>query len=155
MKLFVSALTLLLSLQAAAADIASCSNPSGKSYYPNLGLVSKERSGWSDDAITGGITKVSRIGENEYDILYVDSVGEINSAKNDGGRVALLTKGKRSLSFIVIYPGKSAEVYTFLRDESGKLEYFHTVSRSGDEALITKASLMRGDCSYINFDALE
>jgi hypothetical protein len=55
---------------------------------------------------------------------------------------------------LVVYPGTTAEVYTFLKDNSGKLEYVHTLSRAGDGVLITKASVMRGNCSYINFDAL-
>lgn len=66
----------------------------------------------------------------------------------------LLSRGISSLSVMVVYPGKTAEVYTFLKTSSGKLEYIHTLSRAGDEVLITKASVMRGECRYINFDAI-
>jgi hypothetical protein len=154
MKVVVIFIVLVCSFHAHAADIASCSDPSGKGYFPEIGLVGKKDSGWSDEKITGGITKVAKLGENEYDILFVDVRKDIISARQDGGRVILLNQGKNAFSMLVVYPGTTAEVYTFLKDNSGKLEYVHTLSRAGDGVLITKASVMRGNCSYINFDAL-
>lgn len=154
MKVVIFFAVLVCSFHAYAADIASCSDPSGKGYYPEIGLVGEKDSGWSDEKITGGITKVAKLGKDEYDILFVDVRKEIVSARQDGGHVLLLNKGKNAFSMLVIYPGTTAEVYTFLKDNSGKLEYVHTLSRAGDGVLITKASVMRGNCSYINFDAL-
>lgn len=154
MKGVVIFIALVCSFHAHAADIASCSDPSGKGYFPEIGLVGKKDSGWSDEKITGGITKVAKLGEDEYDILFVDVRKDIISARQDGGRVLLLNQGKNAFSMLVVYPGTTAEVYTFLKDNSGKLEYVHTLSRAGDGVLITKASVMRGNCSYINFDAL-
>ena len=154
MKFVLIFTTLILSSGARAADIASCSNPSGQGYFPEIGIVDKEASGWSDEKITSGMTKLAKIGEDEYDILFVDVRNEIISARDDGGRVLLLNQGENAFSFLVIYPGTTAEVYTFLKNKSGGLEYLHTLSRAGDGVLITKASVMRGDCRYINFDAL-
>lgn len=145
---------LLLSSSAHGADIASCSDPTGKGYFPEIGLVGKKDSGWSDEKITGGITKLVKTGEDGYDILFVDVRKDIVSAREDGGRVALLTQGENAFSVLVVYPGTTAEVYTFLKNNSGQLEYLHTLSRSGDGVVITKASVMQGSCSYINFDAL-
>ena len=48
-----------------AADIASCSNPKGKSYYPEMGLVTKDKSGWTDDGISGGRTTVKKIAKDK------------------------------------------------------------------------------------------
>ena len=143
-----------LSLPLCAADIASCSNPTGTGYYPETGIVSAKDSGWNEEKITGGITKLSKQGDNEYDILFVDIRKEIISARQDGGRVLLLNRGKNVVSVVVVYPGKAAEVYTFVKANTGKLEYIHTLSRAGDGVLIAKASVMRGDCDYINFGAL-
>ena len=53
-SLIVGAL-LGLSCNVFAEDIAQCSNPKGKSYYPELGIMSKNDSGWNDDGITGGL----------------------------------------------------------------------------------------------------
>ena len=145
---------LAASLSVQAADIASCSNPSGKGYYPEIGLVSAKESGWVDEKITGGITKFSRTSDGQYDIFFVDSRKEIVSARQEGGHVLLLNRGKDAFSALVIHPGQTAEIYTFLKTTSGKYEYIHTLSRAGDAVLITKASVMRGDCDYINFDAL-
>ncbi len=154
MKLVLGVTALLISFPAQSADIAACSEPSGKGYYPETGIVKKKDSGWEEEKITGGITKLTKIGENEYDILFVDVRNDIISARGDGGTVIPLNRGEKSFSVLVVYPGKTAEVYTFLENGSGELEYLHNLSRAGDQVLITKASVMRGTCSYINFDAL-
>lgn len=154
MKAVVLFASLMCAVSAHASDIASCSDPSGKGYFPEIGLVAKKDSGWSDEKITGGITKVAKLAENEYDVLFVDTRKEIVSARRDGGRVLLLNRGKNAFSLLVVYPGTTAEVYTFLKSNSGQLEYIQTLSRAGDAVLITKASVMRGTCSYIRFDAL-
>src|SRR5690606_34167653 len=104
--------------------------------------------------INGGITKAIKRDDGSFDILFVDARKEIISATADGGNVLLLSRGERQVSFLVVYPGKTAEVYTFLTNDSGKSEYIQVLSRAGDGVLITKASVMRGDCDYINFDAL-
>lgn len=154
MKLILFIALSLISTSSFAVEIASCYNPSGKAYYPELGLVTKKDSGWSDDKITGGIIKLSKIGEDKYDIVFVDATKKIISAIEDGGKVLMLSRGKNSVTFMVIYPGQTAEVYTFLKNSSGKFEYIHMTSRSGDTVIITKASLMRGDCDNINFGKL-
>ncbi|ATS36825.1 MULTISPECIES: hypothetical protein [Xanthomonas] len=136
-----------------AAELASCSNPEGKGYYAETGIITAKDSGWNDERITGGLTKLSKHGD-DYDLIYVDVRQEIVSAREEGARIMLLSRGISSLSVLVVYPGKTAEVYTFLKTSSGKLEYIHTLSRAGDEVLITKASVMRGECRYINFDAI-
>lgn len=154
MKLAVALLALLVNTSAHAEDIAACSDPVGKGYFPEIGLVTKKDSGWEDEKITGGVTKLTKLGENEYDILFVDIRKDIISARDDGGKVIPLNRGKDVFSVLVVYPGKTAEVYTFLKSTSGDLEYLYTLSRAGDQVLITKATVMRGTCSYINFEAL-
>lgn len=154
MKLVTALLALLFNTAAHAEDIAACSDPTGKGYFPEIGLVTKEDSGWEDEKITGGITKLTKLGENQYDILFVDMRKDIISARDDGGTVIPLNRGENAFSVLVVYPGKTAEVYTFLKSTSGDLEYLHTLSRAGDQVVITKATVMRGTCSYINFEAL-
>ncbi|WP_225764174.1 hypothetical protein [Stenotrophomonas sp. Marseille-Q4652] len=154
MKLASALFLTLLSSGACAADIASCSNPSGKGYYPEKGIISAQDSGWEDERITNGITKLVRQADGGYDVLFVDVRNEIVSALQDGALVVPLNRGEDVFSVLVVYPGKTAEVYTFLRTTSGKLEYIHTLSRAGDSVFISKASVMRGDCAYINFGAL-
>lgn len=85
MKVVIAIVSLMHGIFAHASDIASCSDPSGKGYFPEIGLVAKKDSGWSDEKITGGVTKVIKIGENEYDVLFVDTRKEIVSARRDGG----------------------------------------------------------------------
>ncbi len=147
-------LTIILSLFSPicySTDIASCSSPKGKSYVAEVGIVTKEDSGWQDDQISSGITKLVKLSEQNFDIQYVDTRQEIISASQDGGNVVLLNKGKNLISVLVVYPGKTAEVYTFLKNKSGNLEYIHTTSKGGDAVLTTRSSVMVGKCSYINF----
>ncbi len=95
------------------------------------------------------------VGDNKYDILFVDTRNQIISSLADGAAVIPLNKGQNAFSVLVVYPGKTAEVYTFLKNTSGGLEYLHTLSRAGDGVMITKASVMRGECSYIHFESLD
>jgi hypothetical protein len=154
MKILLFTLFLLIGNSVFAKDIASCSNPTGKVYYPELGLVNKKNSGWDDDKISNGITKLVKLDNGEYDILFVDSSKQIISSKNDGGSVLMLNYGENVVSFVVLYPKKTAEVYTFLKNNSEELEYIHVLSRAGDAVLLPKASLMVGKCDYIKFDDL-
>jgi hypothetical protein len=160
MKKSIFALVLILlssySISSYSMEIAECSNPSGKAYYPEIGLITKKDAEWDqNEKITGGIVKLSKIGKNKYDILFVDATKRIISSVEDGGTVLMLSKGEKSVAFLVVYMGKTAEIFTFLTNTSGKSEYIHVTSRAGDDVMITKSSVMRGDCQYINFNALK
>jgi hypothetical protein len=117
--------------------------------------MQKSDAGWVDDKITGGITTLSKIGDGEYDILFVDSYKHIISSKQDGGKILMLSHGEHDVSFLVIYPAKTAEIYTFLVDKSGKAEYIQVTSRGGDEVLIAKSTVMRGDCQFVNLNLIK
>jgi hypothetical protein len=137
-----------------AQDIASCSNQKGKSYYPELGIVPKDKSGWTDDGVSGGITIVKKIAKDKYDIVFYDVTKQIISSVEDGGSVLLLNKGKNVFSILVIYPGKTAEIFTFLKNKSNKLEFIQITSRAGDAVSLTKSSMFRGECEFIDFNSL-
>lgn len=153
MKLIVPIMAAFMSIPAYGEDMASCSDPVGRGYFPEVGLTSKENSGWAEERISGGLTKLTRDGE-EYDILFVDSRKEIVSSRQDGGIVIPLAKGIDQFAVLVVYPGKTVEIYTFLKTSSGELEYISTTSRAGNSVPITKSSVMRGTCSYIHFNSL-
>jgi hypothetical protein len=107
---------LLVSGNCFALDVAQCSNPKGKSYYPYLGAMDKKNAGWTDDGITDGITTLTKSSDGQYDILFVDAFKRIISTIGDGGKIYMLSKGQSDVSLLVIYPGKAAEIYTFLVD---------------------------------------
>lgn len=140
--------------------IAQCTNAQGFGYYPYMGLVpenSKDglHAGWNEDAITGGLFQLNKIDEKNFDILFVDATKQIVSSVADGAVVIKNSIGVDSASFLVLYPGKTIEIYTFLKDKNGNYEYTHVTSRSGDEVPIIKTSLMRGDCQPIDFNAIK
>ncbi len=140
MRLFLLLSLLLFNQAVIATEIASCHSPSGTAYYPETGLVIKKNSGWSKDKISNGLTKLIKNKNNEYDILFVDATNKINSTVEQGGKILPFARGEFSVSVLTIYPGQTAEIYTFLKTTSGKYEYIHMTSRSGSTALITKAS---------------
>jgi hypothetical protein len=155
MRIFGFAMLMLVSYSVlGAATIAQCSNPMGKAYYPYLGMVDKNKSGWKDDGITAGLVSLQKDDDGSYDLLFVDSMKRILSAKGDGGQVLLFSKGERDASFLVVYPGITAEIYMFLTNKDGKSEYVYLQSRGGKQARIAKAALFRGDCDFLRHEML-
>jgi hypothetical protein len=156
MKTILLGLILItLSTSAFATDIATCSNPSGKTYFPYLGNITKNKSGWYDDEIKGGITQVTVDDKGLYDVLFVDATKKIISSRKDGGEVLLYAIGRTSFGLVVIYPQKTVETYSFVKNNDGALEYFQTTVRAGDSVHLVKGSLLRGTCSFINFNGLK
>jgi len=137
-----------------ALDVAVCANPSGRVYYPLLGVVDKKNAGWHDDKISSGRFTLTRLAAGEYDILFTDATKSVISSRQDGGRVSRLFKGSSAAMFAVIYPKGTAEIYTFLIDKSGKAEFMLTTSRTGDAGL-AKSSVMRGDCQFVKLDMVD
>ena len=139
--------------------VAQCSNPKGFGYYPYMGLVPEKskdgiRAGWNEESIDGGMFQLNKVDDNNFDILFVDATKQIISSVADGGVVIKNSSDEDSASFVVIYPRKTIEIYTFLRDKNGKYEYTHVTSRAGDQVPIIKTSVMRGDCKPIDFAEL-
>jgi len=96
----VSILFSTFSISGHSTEIAECSNPSGKAYYAEIGIVSKKGSGWEqNEKITGGIVKLSKIGQDKYDILFVDATKRIISSVEDGGKLSCYQEGKILLLF--------------------------------------------------------
>lgn len=63
-----------------------------------------------------------------------------------------LNKGKNEATIFVMYPAGTIEVYTLYVDNEGKQKFIMTVTKSGDNALITQSSIFTGLCSFIHFD---
>ncbi len=140
--------------------VAQCNNPKGFGYYPYMGLVPEKsedgiHAGWNEDTISDGIFQLNMIDEKNFDILFVDATKQIVSSVADGGVVIKNSSGEDSATFLVIYPMKTIEIYTFVKNKNGKFEYMHVTSRSGDEVPIIKTSLMRGDCQTIDFSEIK
>lgn len=159
-KLLLVTIFLFSSGSAFGQIIAQCSSPKGYAYYPNMGLVPEKSegglaAGWVEDSISNGIVQLNKVDDANYDISFVDATKRISSSVGDGGGVLKVANGQDSASFLVIYPGKTVEVFTFIKDRSGKYEYTHITSRAGDEVPIIKSSVMRGDCQAIDFNAIK
>ena len=151
----IAVLVAAMPIAAISADtIVTCKNPAGYGNYHYAGIVSKEKSGFTDDKITGGLFTLVRVNKKEYDILFVDVRQTIISHMQDGGAVRLLRKGKDDATFLVFYPGMLIELYTFYRDASGSEHFDILQSKGGDKMHVHKSTLMTGNCSGLNLNLL-
>jgi hypothetical protein len=152
MKLAALLFSLLaMSATAQAQELANCTNPAGFAYFAQKGLVDKKHAGWGEDKITGGIVTLKRLGDKDYDVLFVDSGKSIRSAKQEGGLVRLLRAGESDMTFLVFYPGQTIELYTFMRESDGSHTMQMLSSKGGDLAKIHKSGLMVGTCDRVQF----
>jgi hypothetical protein len=138
-----------------AQTITSCKNPEGYAYYHYSGQVPKANSGFTKDKITGGMVTLQKVGEKQYDILFVDANKQIISAVGDGGNVALLRSSKNDATFMHSYPGKVIELYTFWIDSDGLPKYDLIQSKGGSSSPIHKAAILVGTCGPINFKLID
>jgi len=136
-------------------EIATCKDPKGYAYYPHS-VFSKEDSGWQEDRITGGVTTLTRLGKNDYDILFIDATKRIVSSKQDGGKVIVSKRGVADVYVIVAYEQTGViEVYNFFKDGSEKALFTQYTNKGGSAVLIAKSSLLAGECSQINFSLVD
>lgn len=138
-----------------AQPITSCKNPEGYAYYHYSGQVSKTDSGFTKDKITGGMVTLQKVGEKQYDILFVDATKKIISATGDGGNVVLLRSSKNDATFMHSYPGKVIELYTFWLDSDGLPKYDLIQSKGGSSSPIHKAAILVGTCGPIDFKLID
>ena len=133
-----------------AGNIASCEGLKGWSYYPNKGdLITKENSGWDQDAISKGKTTLTFSETEGIDILFVDVVGDINSSKDQGAKIELVFLDQDSVTVSSYYFGQSMELYSFWINNEGLPKYsLHQAKGPGN--LLRKDSLLVGNCSYLN-----
>ena len=100
--------------QISAENIASCEGLKGWSYYPNKGdLITKDNSGWGEDAISEGKTTLTFSEAEGIDILFVDVLGDINSSKDQGAKIELVFLEQDSVTVSSYYFGQSMELYSF------------------------------------------
>jgi hypothetical protein len=138
---------------ALAEDIAVCHSPVGKAYYAFDGIVPQSKAGWQDDAITGGKYTLTRQG-NDYDLLYVDATKRVVSTRASGGVVQLLRVGTNNFSALVYYSNSTIEIYSFIKEKSGK-NTVHVMQSKGGDTPLQKSSIMIGRCEFINFQNLK
>jgi hypothetical protein len=130
-------------------QIAACENPKGYIFYPHIHPVPKNKSGWTQDAITGGKSIFVRNTDGKYDLLFTDSMSKKPiSSIDDGGQVLLLRKTKNQISVLINYDSVT-EIYTYWKTDDGQLQYSVLQSKSGT---ITKSGAMVGTCQFINFN---
>ena len=98
---------------------------------------------------------LQKVGEKQYDILFVDANKQIISAVGDGGKVVLLRSSKNDATFMHSYPGKVIELYTFWPDSDGLPKYDLIQSKGGSSSPIHKASILVGTCGPINFKLID
>ncbi len=135
--------------------IAKCGDLTGYSHYHYRSPVPKDKSGFQEDRISGGLTTLQKLGRGDYDILMVDARKQVISYKQDGGKILLLRRGKDDATFLVIFKGMVIELYTFYSDAGGEDRYDLLTSKGGDLMPIHKSSLSSGKCSELNLHLID
>ena len=152
-KIFVLLLIIFANNTFAQAQIASCHDPKGYAFFPFIDPVPKSNSGWTDDAITGGVATLTKVGTNDYDLLFIDTTKRVISSKQDGGIVRVVRSNPKEITVLVLYPN-IVEIYTFWKTKDGQLQYSLIQSKGADNP-IYKTSAMVGKCDFINFNAVK
>lgn len=84
----------------------------GWSYYFAGGLVSDEKAGFTEDAITGGKITLVVNEDGNGDVLFIDSTGALGSAKEQGGNVIVLNANDTAgMNWLLMYPDGVLENY--------------------------------------------
>jgi hypothetical protein len=154
-KIALSSLVLSLPIKVNAQEIATCKEPEGYSYFHHSSIVPKDKSGWSSNNISGGITTLTKNQNGQYDILILDATKTIKSYVQDGGKVLLLRKGEKDATFLHVYPGNIIEIYTFWTTSDGKNKFDMLQSKGGDDMLIHQSGVMVGECGNIRFELIK
>jgi hypothetical protein len=131
-----------------AANIAQCGASGGWAYFPASKLV-KERDAdtWVQDRISSGRIVLAKGQDGSYDLLYGDVASPINSAKGDGGIIALVGRTSDSITVIVNYANQSFESYAFRNRPDGVQEVLWTSIKYG--TLIPTVRAMRAICDFV------
>jgi hypothetical protein len=152
-KIFLTLLLIVSSFSCySQTQIAACENPKGYVYYPYISPVPKNKSGWIEDAITGGKSILVK-NQSGLDLIFIDSVKKTPlSSFDDGGKVILLRKTGNQISVLVNYESVT-EIYTYWRTEDGQFQYSIIQSKNGMvSGTLSKSGVMVGTCQFINFN---
>ena len=97
-------------VNASVEIIAKCGELSGYIY-------DHANAKWDQDKIEGGSTIIVKE-EDQYDIVFRDSTGNLQSAKKSGATIVPANGRENTMHIIAIYPGIVTEVYSFDKDLS-------------------------------------
>jgi len=139
----------------ASQVVAECANPQGHAYYLETGIVQTGKGGWQEDKISKGRTLLIREEGGAYDIIYKDATNQTISSVASGAKIMLLRNNNVEGLFLLFYPGKTAEMYHFFKEDNGTLRYATYQNKGGVDIPISKNSLMVGACSQIDFSSIK
>ena len=147
MKKIIFILIALSLNNAHSKTIANCSSPSGYSFYSYIGLATKGDSGWAEDKISG-MRATLKLLDDKFDILFVDATNTVTSSLDSGAKIIPIIATEDYFSVLNLWIGRTAEIYTFWKNKDNQYKFSLAQVKSG---LISKSSVMVGDCSFIDF----
>ena len=110
-------------------------------------------SGWSDNGIENGMTTVT-FNNGNLDILFIDVLNEIRSAKDQGSEIEFLMLSDNSFTISSTVLNRTIEIYTFWKNIDGEYK-FSLSSTKGGFSLIPSNNLFVGDCSFVSMSWME
>ena len=138
-------LALLFSPHSLAAISVSCGASKGYAYYFEGGLVEKNKSGFTDDGLSGGQFTLTVDAKRKGEVLSKDATGALKSATSQGGVVTVIDAPDNGFNWLILYPDGTLEIYSFNISSMKVASYRNTVGN----ALVAKNSLFISDCKVI------
>ena len=115
--LLVAAAAVTLASPAEAETLFTCGASQGKAFYLPGPYVPDDKTGWTDDGISGGSFSFVTLEDGSLDYVYSDATGHTYSARGKGGEVATLYAGNNTVQFVVHYPSTGVlETFTVFAD---------------------------------------
>ena len=151
-KRYILLLLLFIPILSFSKTLAICNTELEHAYYPAIGMLSDNDSGWKISADPGAIT-LNELPDGNFDILFTDALSKtIKSARRLKAKIELLWKQKKDMAFTVTYPNYSGiEIYHFTKINRGK-NIITILSTKGGNNLFYKSSVENGVCSFVSYD---
>lgn len=156
MKILPSLALVAFMIAATAANaetIVACGEQKGHAYYPEAGLVPKDKAGWINDQISDGSTTLTQDANGDFDVLFKDSRGEVISSRDDGREIILIRKSINEIAVLVVYPSgaQAAEIYSFICEADGGVKMLQLSSKGLSVGrAVPKAGVYVAKCTTFN-----
>ena len=130
-----------------AQNIATCKSLSGYTLYHDSLTKRGKDNGFETDQIKGSVFTIKKIGNDSFDVLFVDVRGSIFSLTQSGGTVQQLRSSEKELTLFHMI-GDLFEIYTVYK--VGDAAYLDLIQSRGMRETSPKSAILTGDCDFFN-----
>ena len=130
-----------------AQSIATCKSLSGYTLYHDSLAKREKNNGFEPDQIKGSVFTIKKIGEDSFDVLFLDTRGSIFSLVQMGGVVRKLRSSENEITLVHLVDNLF-EIYTVYK--VGDKSHMDLIQSRGMQERSPKSNLLTGDCDFFN-----